>query len=110
MKRQVIIGGAIVVISVASAAAYGIVQSRWFGSATPRSVTATTASTSAPQSGSIAQGTREARPAAPTQSLSALTAPMLPTPQPITVAQAQAPQPPLARPPAMPSQATAAPA
>ena len=32
MKRQVIIGGAIVVISVASAAAYGIVQGRWFGS------------------------------------------------------------------------------
>jgi peptidoglycan/xylan/chitin deacetylase (PgdA/CDA1 family) len=30
MRRQVITGGAIVVISVASAAAYGIVQSKWF--------------------------------------------------------------------------------
>ena len=35
MRRQVITGGMIVVISVASAAAYSIVQSRWFGASTP---------------------------------------------------------------------------
>ncbi|HLK81956.1 MAG TPA: polysaccharide deacetylase family protein [Xanthobacteraceae bacterium] len=37
MRRQVITGGAIVVISVASAAAYNIVQSRWFHAAGQRS-------------------------------------------------------------------------
>jgi peptidoglycan/xylan/chitin deacetylase (PgdA/CDA1 family) len=40
MRRQVITGGAIVVISVASAAAYNIVQSRWFSAATQRSAAA----------------------------------------------------------------------
>ncbi len=39
MRRQVITGGAIVVISVASAAAYNIVQGRWFNAATSRSAT-----------------------------------------------------------------------
>ena len=39
MRRQVITGGAIVVISVASAAAYNIVQSRWFNGATQRNAT-----------------------------------------------------------------------
>src|SRR5882724_1726915 len=37
MRRQVITGGAIVIISVASAAAYNIVQSRWFNATTSRS-------------------------------------------------------------------------
>src|SRR5712672_3326423 len=39
MRRQVITGGVIVVISVASAAAYNIVQGRWFSAATSRSAT-----------------------------------------------------------------------
>jgi peptidoglycan/xylan/chitin deacetylase (PgdA/CDA1 family) len=103
MKRQVIIGGAIVVISVASAAAYSIVQARWFGAATPRSAArldpAATTSASAPQSGSVVQAPREARQDSPVQSSGIV--PALPAPQSITVAQAPAPQPPpSARPPA----------
>jgi peptidoglycan/xylan/chitin deacetylase (PgdA/CDA1 family) len=51
MRRQVITGGAIVVISVASAAAYNIVQGRWFSAATSRSATQTeTVSAAAPSS------------------------------------------------------------
>src|SRR5262245_50625984 len=47
MRRQVITGGAIVVISVASAAAYNIVQGRWFNAATSRSATQVETSVSA---------------------------------------------------------------
>jgi peptidoglycan/xylan/chitin deacetylase (PgdA/CDA1 family) len=51
MRRQVITGGAIVVISVASAAAYNIVQGRWFNAATSRSATqAETVSAASPSS------------------------------------------------------------
>src|SRR5215471_1385581 len=63
MRRQVITGGAIVVISVASAAAFNIVQSRWFSSATPQSSaqveTVSAAPASAPNSASQAEGNRE---------------------------------------------------
>ena len=63
MRRQVITGGAIVVISVASAAAFNIVQSRWFSSATPQSSaqveTVSAAPASAPNSASQVEGNRE---------------------------------------------------
>src|ERR1700730_1477432 len=85
MRRQVITGGAIVVISVASAAAYSIVQTRWFGTATPRSVAQ--APRGVPQASAM-QGL-------PAGSLIAPTPLALPS---ITVAQA--PAPPSARPPA----------
>ena len=103
MKRQVIIGGAIVVISVASAAAYSIVQARWFGAATPRSVALVeTTAAAAPKSESVAQAARGV-PQASVQGLPAmsLTAPTPLAPPSATVAQAPAPQPPpSARPPA----------
>src|ERR1700730_11041417 len=103
MRRQVIIGGAIVVISVASAAAYSIVQARWFGAATPRNVASVeTTAAAAPKSGSVAQAPRGV-PQASVQGLPAmaLTAPTPLAPPPATFAQAPAPQPPSsARPPA----------
>jgi peptidoglycan/xylan/chitin deacetylase (PgdA/CDA1 family) len=62
MRRQVITGGAIVVISVASAAAYNIVQGRWFSAATPPSATqvenASMASPSSQRTESRADGPR----------------------------------------------------
>src|SRR5262245_52660982 len=62
MRRQVITGGAIVIISVASAAAYNIVQSRWFNATTSRSAmqveTGNAASPSSRQSESQAEGPR----------------------------------------------------
>jgi peptidoglycan/xylan/chitin deacetylase (PgdA/CDA1 family) len=64
MRRQVITGGAIVVISVASAAAYNIVQGRWF-TATPRSamqIETATASASASKSEGAVEAPREAPP------------------------------------------------
>jgi peptidoglycan/xylan/chitin deacetylase (PgdA/CDA1 family) len=71
MRRQVITGGAIVVISVASAAAYNIVQSRWFNAATSRSATqvetASAASPSSPRSESQPEGPRTAAAAWPEQ-------------------------------------------
>jgi len=61
MRRQVITGGAIVVISVASAAAYSIVQGRWFN-ATSRGATqieaVSAASPSSPKTDSQAEGPR----------------------------------------------------
>ena len=119
MKRQVIIGGAIVVISVASAAAYGIVQSGWFGSTVPpQSEPATATSISTAQTATVVQAPRGALQTSPAQSLPTepVTAPMPLRPQPVTVAQAPAPQPPpAARPPAAlpqtaPPQAAAPPA
>jgi peptidoglycan/xylan/chitin deacetylase (PgdA/CDA1 family) len=95
MKRQVVIGGAIVVISVASAAAYSIVQNRWFGSATPPSAARVESTAPAPrsasQAGAVAQAPRSTFPASPPMRLS--TEPVPPS-QPATVAQAPAPQPP----------------
>ena len=72
MRRQVITGGAIVVISVASAAAYNIVQSRWFNTATSRSSTqvetASAASpSSSPRSESQPEGPRAAAAGWPEQ-------------------------------------------
>src|ERR1700730_15726039 len=103
MRRQVIIGGAIGVISVASAAAYSIVQARWFGAATPRSVAPVeTTAAAAPKSESVAQVPRGV-PQASVQGLPAmsLTDPPPLAPPSVTVAQAPAPQPPAsARPPA----------
>src|SRR5260221_12551271 len=103
MRRQVITGGAIVVISVASAAAYSIVQTRWFGAATPRSVarveTADATSALAPKSESVAQAPRGVPQASAVQGVPprALIAPpplgAPPAPLP------QAPPPPAARPP-----------
>ena len=61
MRRQVITGGAIVVISVASAAAYNIVQGRWFNAATSRSATqAETVSAASPTAENRAEGPRTA--------------------------------------------------
>jgi len=93
MSRQVIIGGAIVVISVASAAAF--VQARWFGAATPRSVASVeTTAAAAPKSESVAQAPRGV-PQASVQGLPAmaLTAPTPLAPPPATFAQAPAPSP-----------------
>src|SRR5262252_3958810 len=107
MRRQVIIGGAVVVISVASAAAYGIVQS-WFGSATPQSaarVGTATAPTSATQSVGTARVPREALQGSAAPGSATLGQ------QSTTVAQAPAPQsspsarPPSAPPPSAPPQA-----
>jgi peptidoglycan/xylan/chitin deacetylase (PgdA/CDA1 family) len=116
MKRQVIIGGAIVVISVASAAAYGIVQSRWFSSATPRSAArvepATTAAASTPGAGTMAPMSRDSTPssAASGRPAEPMGPPMTLAPPPLTLAQAPAPQPPpAARPAAAPLQAAAPP-
>src|SRR5579871_810919 len=114
MKRQVVIGGAIVVISVASAAAYGIVQGLWFGTATrsPAQVESTAAAVSAPKSDSAVQAPRGTALAWPEQGRPAQqpTGALAPsTPQSATVAQAPVPQPqqPTARPPqAAPLQAT----
>src|ERR1700719_1066188 len=93
MSRQVIIGGAIVVISVASAAAF--VQARWFGAATPRSVASVeTTAAAAPKSESVAQAPRGVTQAS-VQGLPAmpLTAPTPLAPPPATFAQAPAPSP-----------------
>ncbi len=59
MRRQVITGGVIVVISVASAAAYNIVQGRWFNAATSRSATQVE-TVSAPKAENQAEGPRAA--------------------------------------------------
>jgi len=116
MKRQVIIGGAIVVISVASAAAYGIVQSRWFSAATPRSTArvepAATAVASTPSTDAKAPTSRDSTQtsAAPGRPAEPMGPPMTLAPQPLTMAQAPAPQPqPAARPAAAPLQAAAPP-
>ena len=111
MKRQVVIGGAIVVISVVSAAAYGIVQGRWFSSSSrsaERVDPATTASASALQLGSVAQPRSETGQVLPAHSRpgEAETVPMRLAPQPFAVAQAPAQQP-AARPPAASTQAAA---
>jgi peptidoglycan/xylan/chitin deacetylase (PgdA/CDA1 family) len=100
MRRQVITGGAIVVISVASAAAYGIVQGGWFNSAMPRSAaqveTVNAAFTSASQSENLAEA-----PAWPEKGAAASgTTPATSAQQSITVAQmpVQQSQPGTARP------------
>jgi peptidoglycan/xylan/chitin deacetylase (PgdA/CDA1 family) len=113
MRRQVITGGVIVVISVASAAAYGIVQGRWFSAATPRNAAQveTVAPASALNSENMVEGPRETSAAWPAQSGTAEPAPS--GQQPATVAQgpAQQPQPPAARPlQATPPQAATPPA
>src|SRR5215471_6399786 len=116
MKRQVITGGAIVVISVASAAAYGIVQSRWFGAAPPpRSVTRVeapnTTSASSPKYDGAAQTSRGTPQASAAQRLPTESVPMSLPPPPVTFAQAPAPQSPLAvKPPGALPQSAAAPA
>jgi peptidoglycan/xylan/chitin deacetylase (PgdA/CDA1 family) len=89
MRRQVITGGAIVIISVASAAAYNIVQSRWFNAATQRSATATEAVSGA--SPSQRDTPRQARTGWPDQGGAA--EPATSAQQSATVAQMGAPQP-----------------
>src|SRR5262245_27516000 len=59
MRRQVITGGVIVVISVASAAAYNIVQGRWFSAATSRSAAQVEAVSAASPSSSKAANRAE---------------------------------------------------
>jgi len=93
MKRQVTIGGMVVVISVATAAAYGIVQSRWFGSTAPQSAGPGGTTTVATPQASAVQGSPGERASGPMR-------------QPATVAQAPAPQ----AQPAAPPQAAAKPA
>ena len=92
MRRQVITGGAIVVISVASAAAYNIVQGRWFGAATSRSATqveaVSAASPSSPKAENQAEGPRAAAAGWPEQG--GTTEPAPSAPQSATVAQAGA--------------------
>src|SRR5215471_3744869 len=90
MKRQVTIGGVVIVISVATAAAYGIVQSRWFGSTAPQSAGPGGTTTVATPQASAVQGSPGERASGPMR-------------QPVTVAQAPAPQ----TQPAAPPQATA---
>src|SRR5499427_945563 len=79
MKRQVTIGGVVIVISVATAAAYGIVQSRWFGSTAPQSAGPGGTTTVATPQASAVQGSPGERASGPMR-------------QPVTVAQAPAPQ------------------
>src|SRR5215470_9828748 len=98
MRRQVITGGAIVVISVASAAAYGIVQGRWLNSVMSRSaaqVETVNAAFTSPQSENLAEA-----PAWPEQGAAPGTAPASSAQQSVTVAQmpAQQTQPGAARP------------
>jgi peptidoglycan/xylan/chitin deacetylase (PgdA/CDA1 family) len=106
MRRQVITGGAIVVISVASAAAYNIVQGRWFNAATSRSASqAETVSAASPKAENQAEGPRAAAVGAGWPEPGGTTEPAPSTPQSATVAQAGA------RPlPAAPPQAAMPPA
>src|SRR5499427_8030742 len=90
MKRQVTIGGVVIVISVATAAAYGIVQSRWFSSTAPQSAGPGGTTTVATPQASAVQGSPGERASGPMR-------------QPVTVAQAPAPQ----TQPAAPPQAAA---
>src|SRR5260370_30159027 len=105
MRRQVLRGGVIVVISVAWAAAYNIVQSRWFNAATSRSAaeTVSAASPSSPKAENQAEGPRAAAVGWPEPG--GTTEPATSAPQSATVAQAaarplQAPPPPPPTPPA----------
>ncbi len=106
MRRQVITGGAIVVISVASAAAYNIVQGRWFNAATSRSATqAETVSAASPSSPKAEnQGSRAAAVGAGLPEPGGTSEPASSAPQSATVAQAGArplqPTPQAATPPA----------
>src|SRR5258708_37976048 len=92
MRRQVIKGGVIVVISVASAAAYNIVQGRWFNAATSPSATpaetASAASPSSPKAENQAEGPRAAAVGWPEPG--GTTEPAPAAPQSATVAQAGA--------------------
>jgi peptidoglycan/xylan/chitin deacetylase (PgdA/CDA1 family) len=103
MKRQVIIGGAIAAVSVASAAAYGIVQSGWFR---PSPSVAVAPATPAAKPATVAQAPAPRTPvAAPVQTLppqSASAAPAAPAsiPLPVTVAQAPPAPAPVAQAPA----------
>jgi peptidoglycan/xylan/chitin deacetylase (PgdA/CDA1 family) len=92
MRRQVITGGVIVVISVASAAAYNIVQGRWFGAATSRSTTQveTAASPSSSKAANQAEGPRTAAVGAGWPAPGGTTEPAPSAPQSATVAQAGA--------------------
>jgi peptidoglycan/xylan/chitin deacetylase (PgdA/CDA1 family) len=121
MKRQVIVGGAIAVISVASAAAYGIVQSGWFGSAPSAAKTEPATTAAAPAPKPAAPPAPRTPVASPVQTLPAqpvAAAPAAPSPAPaapppaapppaILVAQAPAPA---AAPPAAPAPAAQPPA
>jgi len=91
MRRQVITGGAIVVISVASAAAYNIVQGRWFNAATSRSATqAETVSAASPTAENQAEGPRAAAAGAGWPVPGGTTEPAPSASQSTTVAQAGA--------------------
>src|SRR5215467_6818048 len=104
MRRQVITGGVIVVISVASAAAYNIVQGRWFSGATSRSATqveaVSAASPSSSRAANQAEGPRTAAVGAGWPVPGGTTEPAPSTPQSATVAQAGAGQFQAATPPA----------
>jgi peptidoglycan/xylan/chitin deacetylase (PgdA/CDA1 family) len=110
MRRQVITGGVIVVISVASAAAYNIVQGRWFSGATSRSATqveaVSAASPSSSRAANQAEGPRTAAVGAGWPLPGGTTEPAPSAPQSATVAQAgagplQAAMPPAAAKPAI---------
>jgi peptidoglycan/xylan/chitin deacetylase (PgdA/CDA1 family) len=91
MRRQVITGGAIVVISVASAAAYNIVQGRWFNAATSRGATqAETVSAASPTAENQAEGPRAAAVGAGWPVPGGTTEPAPSASQSTTVAQAGA--------------------
>src|SRR5260370_2358136 len=96
MRRQVITGGVIVVISVASAAAYNIAQSRWFNAATSRGATQieTAASPSSPAAENRAEGPRAAAVGAGWPEPGGTVESTPSAAQPATVAQASAPPPP----------------
>src|SRR5882672_6770152 len=89
MRRQVITGGVIVVISVASAAAYNIVQGRWFNAATSRSATQVETSASSKSDGQ-AEGPRAAAVGAGWPESGGTSEPASSAPPSATVAQAGA--------------------
>src|SRR5215470_3503668 len=92
MRRQVITGGVIVVVSVASAAAYNIVQSRWFNAATSRGATQleTAASPASSKAANQAEGPRTAAVGAGWPVPGGTTEPAPSAPQSTTFAQAGA--------------------
>jgi peptidoglycan/xylan/chitin deacetylase (PgdA/CDA1 family) len=104
MRRQVITGGAIVVISVASAAAYNIVQGRWFNAATPSTTETVSAASPSSKAETQSEGPRAAAVGAGWPEPAGAAQPAPSAPPAATVAQAgtrplpQAATPPAAKP------------
>jgi peptidoglycan/xylan/chitin deacetylase (PgdA/CDA1 family) len=111
MKRAILAGGAIVAISVISAAGYGVVQTGWFGRAPQQAAAPTqTASLAAtvPAPTQIAPQVAAPQVATP-RPVAPQAAPVLVAAQPVTVAQAPPAAPAPAAQPAPPAAAPAPP-